>query len=119
MIPREITEDLRAGMGLEECLIKHGTNLSILFKSNYPEHISHDRDRRYIEETAGAFYIKKQKDYKVTYFGRYSSLSDAQLVRDELINTGWVQNRVDEICERVGVMRLPSKNEYQFKSGII
>ena len=32
MIPEEIPRDLQNGMGLEESLIKHKTNLKVLFK---------------------------------------------------------------------------------------
>lgn len=109
MIPIEITEDLRDGMGLDECLVKHGTNLQSLFKSNYPETINPDSERKYIEEKPSGFYIKKKIKWVTYYYGRYATLQDAQLVRDELIRIGWKQNKVDEICKRLGVERIPNK----------
>lgn len=109
MIPIEITEDLRDGMGLEECLVKHGTNLQSLFKSNYPETINPDSERKYIEEKSNGFYIKKKRMRSTYYFGKYATLEDAQKVRNELVRTGWKQNKVDKICKKLGVKRIPNK----------
>lgn len=111
MIPIEITEDLRNGMGLEECLVKHGTNLSILFKHDCPETINRNTERKHIEEKPSGFYIKKKINWTTYYYGRYATLHDAQLVRDELIRTGWKQNKVDSICKKLGIKRIPSKND--------
>ena len=50
-IPQAITIDLQNGMGLEECLIKHGTNLKTLFSnvsSGYPK-VSNE-ETMYIEK---------------------------------------------------------------------
>lgn len=105
MIPYAITEDLRNGMGLEECLIKHETNLKTLFC---------DPELKYIEKRGVNYYIKKKKHRSTYYYGIYSTLKDAQLVRDELIMTGWKQKKVDSICKKLGVNRIPGKNEHRF-----
>ena len=113
MIPKEITEDLRSGMGLEECLIKHNTNLkSLLSKSSLGR--QHDEENKYIERRRDKFYIKKSIGSKTLFFGIYSSLKDAQLVRDRLILTGWKQNQVDKICKQLRVTRVPGKNEQRY-----
>lgn len=114
MIPFAITEDLRAGMGLEECLIKHKTNLKTLFDREYPDVIRCDPKLKYIEKRSKNFHIKKKINKKTYYYGIYATLEDAQLVRDELICTGWKQNQVNNICEKVGVKRIPGKNEHRF-----
>ena len=114
MIPYAITEDLRYGMGLEECLIKHETNLKTLFDREYPDEIRCDPELKYIEKRGVNYYIKKKKHRSTYYYGIYSTLKDAQLVRDELIVTGWKQNKVDSICKKLGVNRIPGKNEHRF-----
>jgi len=114
MIPLEITEDLRNGMGLEECLIKHETNLKTLFQREYPEEIRCDPELKYLEKRGANYYIKKKRFRSTYYYGIYSTLEDAQLVRDELIRTGWKQNKVDSICKKLGVERIPGKNEHRF-----
>ena len=115
MIPSEITEDLRKGMSLEDCLIKHKTNLQTLFHNEYPKTLRNDVEKRYIEKKGKRFNIKKKINNHTYYFGVYSSFKDAKEVREELIRTGWKQNQVDNICERIGVERLPSNNEERFK----
>ena len=114
MIPLGITEDLRNGMGLEECLIKHETNLKTLFDKDYPDELKCDHKWKYIEKRGANYYIKKKRHRSTYYYGIYSTLKDAQLVRDELIRTGWKQNQVNNICEKVGVKRIPGKNEHRF-----
>ena len=114
MIPQEITEDLRNGMGLEECLIKHETNLKTLFDKEYPDEIRCDPKCKYIEKRGANYYIKKKILKSTYYYGIYSTLKDAQLVRDELIVTGWKQNKVNSICKKLGVNRIPGKNEHRF-----
>ena len=116
MIPKKITEDLRNGMGLEECLIKHETNLKTLFHRVYPDEIRCDPKWKYIEKKGANYYIKKKKyrSKSTYYYGIYRTLEDAQKVRDELIFCGWKQNKVDSICKKVGVERIPGKNEQRY-----
>lgn len=114
MIPIEITEDLRAGMGLEECLIKHNTNLKTLLHREYPDSINSSSETKYIEKRGKHYHIKKKIKKKTYYYGIYPTLEDAQKVRDQLIRTGWKQNQVNNICEKVGVKRIPGKNEHRF-----
>ncbi|WP_296882219.1 hypothetical protein [uncultured Methanobrevibacter sp.] len=117
IIPEAITIDLRNGMGLDECLKKHNTNLKTLLQSNYPSTPVKSEQRKYIEKKGDTFYIKKKFQSKTYYFGRYYSLEDAQKVRDKLIFIGWKQNQVDNICKKLGVNRIPSKNEHRYFEG--
>ena len=114
MIPFGITEDLRNGMGLEECLIKHETNLKTLFDKEYPDSINSSSETKYIEKRGKHFHIKKKINKKTYYYGIYSTLKDAQLVRDQLIVTGWKQNQVANICKELNVERIPSQNEHRY-----
>lgn len=114
-IPRAITIDLQNGMGLEECLIKHGTNLKTLFSngySGYPK-VSNE-ETRYIEKRGRNYYIKKKVINKTYYYGIYATLEDAQKVRDELIEIGWKQEQVHNICLKCGVDRIPGQNEERY-----
>jgi len=112
MIPEAITRDLQNGMGLDECLKKHNTNLKILF--NADDIKSRDPDFSYIEKRGQNYHIKKKIKSQTYFFGIYSSLEDAKKVRDKLILTGWKQKQVNRICEEVNVKRVPSKNEQRY-----
>lgn len=115
MIPKAITIDLRNGMGLEECLIKHNTNLKTLF-NNTPSLIASTRtdEHQYIQKRGCNYYIKKKIMNKTYFYGIYRTLKDAQLVRDQLIHTGWKQNKVDSICKELNVHRIPGRNEVRY-----
>ena len=114
MIPKEITEDLKKGMGLEECLIKHNTNLKTLFNREYPEEIRFDPEWRYIEKRGRGYDIKKKIFKSTCYYGKYATLEDAQRVRDKLILCDWNQRKVDNICKELGITRIPGKNEQRY-----
>lgn len=45
----------------------------------------YDYPNKYIHKSKNCYVIKKDR----TYYGRFSSLKDAQLVRDELIKNNW------------------------------
>lgn len=114
MIPIEITEDLRAGMGLEECLIKHNTNLKTLFCKEYPDIVTSSSETKYIEKRGKHYYIKKKIRKKTYFYGIYPTLEDAQKVRDQLILNDWKQNQVANICEELDVERIPGQNEGRY-----
>ena len=111
-IPQAITIDLQNGMGLEECLIKHGTNLKTLFSSGYPKVFN--EKTMYIEKRGRNYYIKKKIINKTYYYGIYATLEDAQKVRDELIEIGWKQDQVHNICLKCGVDRIPGQYEERY-----
>ena len=114
MIPKAITEDLRNGMGLEECLIKHETNLKTLFNREYYDDNRFNPENKYIEKRGIGYHVKKKIKCKTYYFGKYSSLEDARKVRDKLIINEWKQNQVDNICKELNIQRLPSRNEKRY-----
>lgn len=114
MIPKSITEDLRNGMGLEECLIKHETNLKTLFDKNHADGLKRDPKWKYITKRGCNYYIEKKIIYKKYYYGIYATLEDAQKVRDELIEIGWKQDQVHNICLKCGVDRIPGQNEERY-----
>ena len=113
-IPKAITIDLQNGMGLDECLKKHNTNLKILLGYNLHSKGVINEETKYLEKAGSTFYIKKKIKSKTYYFGRSSCLEDAQKVRDRLIDIGWKQNQVDNICKELGVIRIPTKNEQRY-----
>lgn len=112
MIPAEITNDLRNGMKLDDCLIKHHTNLNELFSdgvkvvSRAPKECVKTNRERYIQYRNGAYILKKYiKGEGSVVFGYYNSIEDAVKVREVMERIGWKRNKVDEICEELGVER--------------
>lgn len=97
----DLMRDLRAGMGLEEALVKHNTNLKCALgiskqKVNRPP-------VRNIYRTDNGWKIIKNIDGKNIYFGKYTRLLDAQLVHEELIECNWDISKLNEIIERLDV----------------
>lgn len=110
----EFREDLKTGMSLEECLLKHNTTLKTVFNSQLPSAGRKKRKKprktshadKYIQKRDGKFYVKKYINGTTKLFGTYRSLEDARLVRDYLLEHGWKQKSVDGICEKLGVERV-------------
>ena len=109
MIPKAITIDLRNGMGLEETLVKHKTNLQELFQSN-----SNKCNSKYsvfdewsqIQPTKhGTFRVYKYLYGHRIEFGSYRSHEDAILVRDELIKCDWDKNQLPRIIRELGIVQ--------------
>ena len=109
MIPKAITTDLRNGMGLEDTLIKHGTNLQELFQSN-----SNKSNSKYkvfdewsqIQPTKyGTFRVYKYIFGHRIEFGTYRTHEDAIIVRDELIKCGWNKNKLPMIISEFGIIQ--------------
>ena len=60
------------------------------------------------QNSSGNFYIqKKWRNGKVqrVYGGTYSSITEARIIRDELIKQGWDNSNLDEICRKHGIKR--------------
>ena len=110
----EFREDLKTGMGLEECLQKHDTNLKEVLGSQPSLRGRKKRKKtpkkksvaKNIQERDGKFYLRKYINGKTRMFGTYKSLEDAKLVRGYLREHGWKQKSVDGICEKLGVERV-------------
>jgi len=114
MIPPEITRDLQNGMGLEECLIKHNTNLKTLMTNPYTFTKELNDETKYIEKSGRKWYVKRRVNGKTKYYGYYRCLEDAQRVRDRIIELDWKQSKVDSVCKELGIERIPSKNEGRY-----
>jgi len=121
MIPAEITEDLKNGMGLEECLIKHQTNLRTLFQNQYKLPLTTRKGPvTYILEQDGRFLIRKKikrknKRSKTYVFGVYNSREDAETIRDALILNGWKQKSVNRLCIEHGIDRCIGRHEERYR----
>lgn len=123
MIPAEITQDLREGMGLEECLIKHQTNLKTVLQGTNIKKLPPTKARSpvtYILERNGTYLIRKKlkrknKRSKTYVFGVYNSREDAETIRDELIQNGWKQKSVERLCQKHGIERHKGKHEERYR----
>lgn len=120
MIPSVITEDLKAGLSLEETLINHNTNLKTLFKNNgvRKQRLTKKKSTEitYIyESAANHFIIRKKVNKKMKIFGAYKSREDAEVIRDLLMIHGWKIRSVDRLCRENGIERIPGQKEYRYK----
>lgn len=119
MIPEMITEDLKSGLGLEETLLKHGTNLQQLFSENavkkQPLTKQKSTEITYIYEANKHFMIRKKIGKKIKIFGVYNSREDAEFIRDLLIDNGWKIRSVDRLCRENNIERIPGQKEYRYK----
>lgn len=104
-------EDLRNGLGLEETLIKHNTDLETFFAvadkktKLHSQKNGQDYPEKYILKRNGRFTLRKSINRRTVMFGVYDTLEEAILVREEFERIGWEQTRVDEVCNRLGVKR--------------
>ncbi len=105
MIPKEITNDLKNGLTLEDTLIKHGTNLHILFSGKkpnpYPEWMN-IRTTKY-----NTYRVSKTINRKKIEYGTYKSYEDALHVRNELIKNNWDKTLLPEICKKLNITPNP------------
>lgn len=106
-------KDLQDGMTLAEALEKHNLTLRQAFNtlhfSQPPKPITYPRDYNrtvdyYIFKRKRTYSIRKQINDKQCTFGSYSTLEDAQKVRDYLIAHHW-KTPVDEACRILKVKR--------------
>ena len=111
-IPKEITDDLRAGLTLEETLTKHSTNLREIFKDfhDYPQYrrprkpkkktITKREEWRYIQPTRfNSYSVRKTSNGKQSYYGCYKTFEDAKKVREALIADGWNKEHLPQILK--------------------
>ena len=110
-------EDLRNGMSLEEALKKH----NISFKEAWdkcPKPMKHgkmvqkkyrkniiQRADEHIQQRNDKYYIRKTVKGRFKSFGVYTSLKDAQTVRDFLIKHGWTKKNMEKACNRYKIKR--------------
>ena len=124
--------DLQNGMTIHDACLKHGlsfqeafhrlhykVNNNVPVKNPYRRKETIKRDERYcpsqyIQCRNGRYYLRKncptksknsKKNTKTFTFGTYSSLEDAERMREALEKDGWHQKHVDRICKELGVVR--------------
>ena len=56
-----------------------------------------------INEVCKEYHLTLRKDDK--HYGTYYSLEDAIKVRDYFIYNGWRKDKVDKVCDELGVIR--------------
>ena len=107
MIPTCITEDLKNGMGLEDCLLKYNTNLKILFQpSKNQTPIEAVNDWSWIRKTpSGSYRLGKIINGNRIEFGTYYTHEDVLSVRNELMKCDWDKDKLPEILEKLQVKR--------------
>lgn len=100
-----LMNDLRSGMGLDEALKKHNTNLqNELYRRNevsvHTNKSTKKGEDKNIYPSCKKFAIKKTHNCKRLYFGLYSTIEEARIVRDELIQCNWDKNQLQQILEK-------------------
>ena len=97
---KALMQDLRAGMGLEEALIKHKTNLK---EALAMPSCDKPLDEKYIYRVNGAWLLKKQVNGKMVVFGTYDFLSEAKIVRRELAKYNWNKLKLGKILDEQNI----------------
>lgn len=101
-------KDLKV-MTLEETLIKHNVSFQEAVQV-MPRKFSKKKVKkklknsgRYIQERDGKYYLRKWVTDKTLHFGTYSSLEDAQKMRELCQERGWIQEKVLDYCNELGI----------------
>ena len=122
----EFQFDLSHGMTINDALIKHNLTLGEAFnqlhKENYKKRKPPARDPslKYItrNKADGKYYIRKSKSKngsnKTLRFGTYATLSDAKRMRDALMENGWQQKSVNQLCKELGVTRCDTRSRIRY-----
>ena len=112
-----VRNDLQKGLTIEETCLKYNISFQEMFTmfhgyernqvslptpkctrvTRSPEHYIYIRDNTYA--------VRKQIKGKTKIFGTYNSIEDAIKVREALKIDGWHQTHVDQICDKLGVLR--------------
>ena len=114
--------DLKNGITLSAALKKYNLTFkeavelcpkpmknTAMIKRKYRKNIIQRADK-YIQQRSNRFYLRKQINKKMCSFGVYTSLKDAVLVRDYLIENGWNEKNMLKACEKYGIDRRGRKN---------
>lgn len=97
----ELMTDLRNGMGLEEALVKHNTNLKNAL--NITQRDWKAIEERHIYARSNGFSVVKNIGGINIYFGVYNSVSEAKKVRDELIKCDWDKSKLKRILRKLNI----------------
>ena len=102
-----IRKQLKDGVSIDDVCRKHSLTfkqlLDILrFYDNPVRTRKHRKGWTHISQTPqGSFIITKDS----THYGTFNTLRDAQRVRDYFREHGWNKNKLDKICNELGVER--------------
>ena len=102
-------------MGLDESLSKHNLTLKEAFdsclKTNHwkKKKKSKISGQKYIQYKRKYYTVRKYKNGKLVYFGKYKSESDAIKVRDYFIEHGWDKSQLTRVCRLLNVENLDKK----------
>ena len=102
-------------MGLDESLIKHNLSLKDAFesclKSNWKKKKSSTTCPRYIQYKGNYYTVRKYKNRKLVYFGKYKTEKDAIKVRDYFMEHGWDKTQLTRVCRLLNVVNLDKKKK--------
>lgn len=107
----QIQKELRNGATIESICEKYELTFKELCKlfisGNYTNTKSFSSTGKlYISYSGERYIIRRNRKY----YGAYSTLEDAVKVRDYLMINGWYRNRLNKICEELGVERCGRSN---------
>lgn len=103
-------------MSLDESLIKHNLTLKDAFesclKSNWKKKkSSKTAGQKYIQYKRNYYTVRKYKNRKLVYFGKYKTEKDAIKVRDYFIEHGWDKTQLTRVCRLLNVVNLDKKRK--------
>lgn len=111
----DFRKDLRDGLTIAEACTKHNItfkyavdNMERPYTKNRKPNYNCKGSRRvslYIYRLGTGFTIYKSLNCKSHNFGTYRTLEDAMKVRDYFLENGWNVKEVDNVCEKLGVIR--------------
>jgi hypothetical protein len=109
----DFREDLRNGVGLWDCLSKYNLTLKqaldgmdkpftkVRKRGVKPKNIK----SRYIYKNGRHYVVQKTVKCHTGNYGTYTTLEEAEMVRDYFAEHGWEHERLDEVCSILGVER--------------
>ena len=107
----QFQKDLKKGMTIEEALIKNNLDFKTAIQQIKPKRKPYNCKKlinnpsQYISLQKKKYVLRKFVKGKTRWFGTYNTLEDAIKVREYMKEHGWDQDKVDEVCEIVGVKR--------------
>jgi len=109
-------DDLRRGMTIAEACTKHGLSFQEAVE-NMPTTRKSPKSRKVaknskcktvdknIQKRYGKYFLRKRVNGKERCYGTYSTLEDAQKIREYCNEHGWKKKSIDSYCEILGVER--------------
>lgn len=109
----QIRKELQSGTSIDEVCRKHHITFKQLCdhyhgygrSQQYRNNLKQKTRHKYIRQTGNRYAIQKNTHKKSKMYGTYDSLEDALKMRDALIEDGWHQTHVDQLCDKLGIER--------------